>query len=213
MPTLSSRTLMTTSLLLSVCLLLLLAPVSALAEGFQITPFMGYRVGGDFEDAGTGVELSLNEDETYGFIIGRDAAPGTQAEFFYSFQPSRLKTGGAFTPGVLVDLDVEYFHFGARQYWDRGGARTFAVASIGATHFDPHSSNLGSDTRFSMGLGGGVELGAGERFAIRLEGRGFATFLNGDSAIFCGSSGGCAVFVSSEVLWQFETLAGVTFKF
>ncbi|MCK5351520.1 hypothetical protein KAJ77_03025 [bacterium] len=192
--------------------LMLISPQAASAEGVQITPFLGYSVGGEFEDYFTGTKLSLSEDETYGFIISKDTAPGTQAEFFYSYQPSSLSASGAFTPGVEVDVDVEYFHIGGRQYLGEGTAKPFVVGSLGATHFDPHSSRLESETRFSIGLGGGVELGASERIGIRLEGRGFATFFDSDGAVFCGPIG-CTVAVASQVLWQFEVLAGVTFKF
>ncbi len=210
--TLSARISLTTILFLSACLVFLLAPTSASAEGFQITPFLGYSIGGEFEDYFTGTELSLSEDETYGIIISRDTAPGTQAEFFYSFQPSSLTANGAVTPGVLTDVDVEYFHIGGRQYLGEGTAKPFVVGSLGATHFDPHSSSLGSETRFSIGLGGGVELGASDRIGIRLEGRGFATFLDSGGAVFCGPVG-CSVAVASQILWQFEVGAGVTFKF
>jgi len=208
-----SRFFLTTALFLFICLLLIQTPAPTLAEGFQITPFLGYRVGGDFEDGVTGAELSLSEEETYGIIIGRDTAPGQQAEFFYSFQPSRLTAGGIFTPGVLADVDVEYFHIGGRQYWELGSTKPFVVGSVGATHFAPHSSSLGSETRFSIGFGGGLELVASERVAIRLEGRGFATFFNSDGAVLCDSSGGCIVLVASDVIWQFEVGAGVSFKF
>lgn len=192
---------------------LLLSPADILAESFQLTPFMGYRVGGRFEDAGTGVELDLAEEETYGIIIDKDIDPGKQYEFFYSFQPSKLKTGGAFTPGVLADVDVEYFHIGGRNYWDKGATRTFVVGTVGATHFDPHSSSLSSETRFSISLGGGVEVGTSERIAVRLEARGFATFLDSEGAIFCDSTSGCTVLVTSDLLLQFEVGAGVSFKF
>jgi opacity protein-like surface antigen len=192
---------------------LLFAPATTLAEGFQITPFLGYRMGGHFEDAGTGVELDLDEAETYGIVLGKDIGPGKQYEFFYSFQPSRLTAGGIVTPGVLADVDVEYFHIGGRNYWENGAMRPFVTGGLGATPFDPQSSSLGSETRFSISLGGGVEIGAGERIGIRLEGRGFATFLDSEGAVFCDSSGGCVVLVASDLLWQFEVGAGVTFKF
>ena len=191
----------------------LFVPAPSTAEGFQITPFMGYRVGGGFEDAGTGERLDLSEEETYGIIIGKDISPGKQYEFFYSYQPSRLTAGGVVTPGVLTDVDVEYFHIGGRNYWDKGRARTFVAGGVGATHFDPHASNMRSETRFSISLGGGVELGASERVAIRLEGRGFGTFLNSSGAIFCSSSSGCEIYINSDLLWQFEFGAGVAFKF
>ena len=193
-------------------LLFLFVPGTVTAEGFQITPFMGYRAGGGFEDAVTGETLDLSEEGTYGLIIGMDMSPGKQYEFFYSFQPSRLTAGGVVTPVVLTDVDVEYFHIGGRNYWDRGAARTFITGGIGATHFDPHSSSLRSETRFSLSLGGGVELGASERVSLRMEGRGFATLFNSSGAIFCGSSSGCEVFISSDVLLQFEVGAGISLK-
>ena len=198
--------------IVTVCLTSLSISSGALAEGFQITPFLGYRVGGHLEDAGTGEELNLSESETYGVIIGKDTGPETQIEFYYSFQPSSLTANGT-TTGVLTDVDVEYFHVSGLRYMGEGTARPFVVGSLGATHFNPHLSTLGSDTRFSMGLGGGVELGVSERIAIRLEGRGFATFFNSSGAVFCDSSSGCSVFVASNLLLQFEVGAGVAFKF
>jgi len=209
----SFRLILTISLFLISCLLLALAPASVSAEGFRITPFLGYRAGGDFEDGGTGAVLSLSEEETYGIILNKETKPGFDAEFYYSFQPAHLIAGGAVTPGVLAEVDVEYFHLGGRQYWDKGAIRTFVVASAGATHFSSDASNLESDTRFSIGLGGGVELGGEGRIGLRLEGRGFATFFNENSGILCGSQGGCVILMESNFFLQYEVGAGVTFKF
>jgi len=192
---------------------ILLAPLTASAEGFQITPFMGYRMGGQFEEDGTGVELDLAEEETYGIVIGMDVSPGKQYEFFYSYQSSRLTSGGTVDPSALTDMDVEYFHIGGRDYWDSGAVRTFVVGAVGATHFDLHSSSLSAETRFSISAGGGVELAVSERVGIRLEGRGFATLFDGEGSFFCDSSSGCVILVSSNVFLQFEVAAGLTFKF
>jgi hypothetical protein len=190
-----------------------LAPAPVWAGSFAITPFTGYRVGGDFKDGDTGEELSLSEEETYGIILSLENDPGLQSEFYYSFQPSRLTGKGGVSPQVLVDMDVEYFHLCGRQYWERGATRPFVVASAGATHFSPRSPSLESDTRFSVGIGGGVELGGEGRIGLRLEGRGFATFFSDESAIFCSSQSGCAVFAQGSLLFQFEVGAGVSFKF
>jgi opacity protein-like surface antigen len=197
---------------LSLCLLIL-APPDAVAEGFQITPFMGYRMGGQFEEEGTGVELDLSEEETYGIVIDMDVSPGKQYEFFYSYQSSRLTSGGTVDPNALIDMDVEYFQFGGRDYWDKGAVRTFIVGSVGATHFDLHLPGLSAETRFSISAGGGVELAISELVGIRLEGRGFATFFDGEGAFFCDPSSACVILVSTEVFLQFEVGAGLTFKF
>jgi hypothetical protein len=84
-------------------------PAGAVAEGLRVTPYLGYRVGGEFEDVFTGTTLKLNEGESYGLIIGKDDGSSKQFEFLYSLQPTKLTAGGPVTPGVLVDVDVENY--------------------------------------------------------------------------------------------------------
>ncbi len=56
-----------------------------------------------------------------------------------------------------------------------------------------------------------------QRFAVRLEARGFVTFVNSDSAFFCASGasigGACAIQAKTDAFFQYELLAGATFKF
>ncbi len=84
---------------------------------------------------------------------------------------------------------------------------------VGVTRVDPDKSGLSSETRFALGAATGVDYPLGKRIAFRLEGRGIATFIDTDSGIFCGSNGGCAAVTRSDVLWQFEAIAGLTFRF
>ena len=200
-------------ILLTACLIVSLGASPVQAEGFQITPFAGYRSGGEFEDAVTGTKLSISEGETVGLIINKDYASDTQIELYYSHQPTRLTTGGPVTPGALLNLDVDYYHVGGRVNRDSERTRAFIVGTLGATHFNPTSGSFESRTRFSLSIGGGVEFKATERLGFRFEGRGFATFLNSDGAFFCDSSSNCIVFVSTDILWQFEAGAGVVFNF
>jgi len=88
----------------------------------------------------------------------------------------------------------------------------FISRMIGATRFDPSSSSLSSETRFALGFGGGVDHRISDNLGFRFEGRGIATFLDSDGAIFCGPSGGCLIFTESSVLWQFEVVAGLSFR-
>ena len=52
---------------------LFVVPTGAVAEGLLFTPYLGYRVGGDFTDFNTNVELELAESESYGLIFGKDS--------------------------------------------------------------------------------------------------------------------------------------------
>jgi len=200
------------SFLLYALLPFILIPTGAVAEGLMITPYVGYRVGGDFTDINTDAELELADSESYGLIIGKDNGTSDQTEFIYSIQPTKLRASGPVTSGVLVDLDVENYMLAGKKILNKESG-TFMSGMIGATRFDPSSSKLNSETHFALGIGGGIDHRISDRLGFRLEGRGIATFLDSDGAIFCGSNGGCLVFTESNVLWQFEVVAGLTFRF
>lgn len=181
------------------------------AKGLEITPFGGYRMGGDFE-LDTGESLRLDDSGSYGIIIGTDYRENTQLEFLYSHQKSALKMQEGTSPNEpLFDLGVDYFQLGGTYLWDYDRLVPFLSGGLGATYFNPDDSSYSSLTKFSMSLGGGVKLFATEHIGLRLEGRGYATFMNSGGAVFC--SGGCQVYVTSDVWLQFEVLAGVIFKF
>ncbi len=187
-------------------------PTVVAAEDLMFTPYLGYRVGGDFRDVSTDTELKLGESESYGLIIGKDSGSGDTFEFIYSIQPTKLKASGPVTSGLLGDLDVENFLIAGKRTLNKESG-TFVSGLVGATRFDPNSASLDSETRFSLGLGGGIDYRINKRLGLRLEGRGIATFFNSDSAVFCGSDGGCLVYIESNVLWQFELVTGFTFRF
>jgi hypothetical protein len=186
-------------------------PTGAVAEGLTITPYAGYRVGGDFIDYNTNIELELAESESYGLIIGKDNGTSDQTEFIYSVQPTKLTALGIVTPGVLVDVDVENFLFAGKKILNKESG-TFMSGMIGATRFDPKSSLLDSETRLALGIGGGIDHSISKRIGFRIEGRGIVTLLNTNGGVFCGG-GGCLVYTDSNALFQFELLAGLTFKF
>jgi len=198
----------TPALMLTALVSLYLLPASAL--GFGITPFTGYRFGGEFDDI-NGTTLKLSEEQTYGIIFDRQLASGDIMEFYYSRQPSSLLASGPVTPGALIDIDVEYFHLGGK-YPIKSNAGAFYLGSVGLTRFGPGVDGLGAETNFSIGLGVGMETVADKRVGFRLEGRGFGTFIDSSGGIFCGG-GGCIVVTESQMLWQFEVNAGITFRF
>jgi len=208
-----SRVVFAVSLLI-LPLVFLASPGVLRAEGLEVTPFGGYRMGGDFK-LDTGESLRVDDSGSYGFIVGADYREDTQLEFLYSHQKAALKRNDGILSGeTLFDLGVDYFQIGGTYLWDYDRVKPFLSGGLGATYFNPDGSDYSSLTKFSMSLGGGVKLFATEHFGLRLEGRGYATFMNSGGAIFCGSDpGGCQVFVTSDVWLQFEALAGVIFKF
>ena len=167
---------------------------------------------GNFTDISTGIELELAESDSYGLIVGKDSNTSDQLEFIYSLQPTNLKANGAVSPVVLVDVDVENFLVAGKKVLNKNSG-TFVSGLVGVTRFDPGSSSLNPETRFALGVGGGVDYRISKQVGFRLEGRGIATFLDSNGAVLCGSNGGCLVFAESNLLWQFEFVTGFTIRF
>ena len=200
------------ALMLLPCLLL---PAAVNAEEkpaldqIRITPFLGYRVGGEFEDV-FGTTLELDEAQSYGLIFSKGAEDAL--EFSISVQPTTLSASGNVPSTELFDVDVYNYLLGGKKILNResGG---FVSGMVGVTHFDPDKSGLSSETRFALGVGGGIDYPIANNLSFRLEGRGIGTFLNSSGGIFCGSNSGCALYADSSLLLQFEIISGLTFRF
>ena len=191
----------------------LVMPGVALAEegDIVITPYWGYRTGGGFEDWYTGAKVDVDESQSYGLIIGKDNGAKTHFEFIYGIQPTKLEASRFADPALSTDIDIENFMLAGKKIMNPESG-LFVLGMVGATRFDPHSADLKSETRFALGAGGGIEKPFGKRLGLRLEIRAIANILGSSGSIFCGG-GGCAVGASGYALWQFEALAGLSFKF
>ena len=202
-----------TVVVLSTLLAVSPAAIAQSAGKFQITTHLGYRMGGEFEDYASGRKLNVSDDQSYGFSIESIAGPsGIEYGLFYSLQQTQLETGGL-SPSINVDtLDVEYIHLrGKRRMSNNSGL--YSVGSLGVTRFDPDAPALSSESRFSLGAGGGIEKPLSPRISLQLEGRGFATFFDSSGALFCSSQGSCSVTVAGSIFLQFEVAAALVFRF
>ncbi len=181
---------------------------------YELTPFIGYRMGGDFDIANTNPRQRANLDDHGSFALAFDLRRDevSQYEVLYARQESRLELDSPLAP---LDVNVEYLHLGGTLGVDEEMLlRPYIVGTLGITRFKLQSGT--DDTRFSFSLGGGVRVPVTPRFNIRLEGRGFLTLIDTDSAIFCasGSFGGvCSIRAKGSTFFQFELMAGAAFSF
>ena len=192
-----------------------LFPGEAGAEwGLEITPYVGYAIGGSFTDNATGADLDVQEGGSYGLVLDLPDTPETQYELFYGLQRTKVTGGGTFGGETLFDLDIHYLHLGGTYLFTGEKVRPFLSGGLGATHFVPHGSGLDRNTYFSVSLGGGVKIPISGHVGLRFEGRGFMTILPDSTEIFCVSSGGaaCNVKVQGDVLGQVLLMAGITFS-
>jgi len=205
------------------CLLiaaLLLAPALAPAQDspgrFEITPYAGYRFGGTFEEADGDREAELSDHASAGLILNLREGPSTQWELLYAHQSTEadVRAFDFGTPAIDVDLDI--LQIGGTYLGDGERARPYMAATIGGTRISPTLSDVDGDTFWSFSIGAGLQVFPAERIGLRLEARAFGTLLDSDTDLFCesGPAGGlCAVAIEGQMLWQFETFAGMVIRF
>jgi len=185
----------------------------ALPLKYSVTPFGGYRFGGRFAIGDTNSHDTARNHLSYGAAFDVATDETAQYELFYSRQSTSL-SGPSPAPSNTV---IEYLHIGGTvglTDWQR--VQPYFLGTLGATRFSPDSP-LGSDRiYFSLSFGGGVRLPFNDHLALRLEARGFATFFNTNTNVFCrsGQAGGvCLLRGSGSTFFQGETLAGLAYTF
>lgn len=115
-------------------LLLILVPTPVWADrGVELTPFAGFRFGGSFEDNTTGLNLDVDEGESFGVILDVRATPETEYELFYSFQKTELQGKGLFAGQSLFDLDIHYLHIGGTYLFPGERVHPFVSGGLGLT--------------------------------------------------------------------------------
>ena len=182
---------------------------------FELTAYGGYRFGGTFEDVTTDEEIDLDDDAGFGLIANLRESSNTQWELIYSRQQTSADLSALSQPQSTIDVRLQSLQVGGTYLGEGERARPYLAATIGGTHVEPDSLFDG-DTFWSFSIGGGLQVAPSNRIGLRLEARVWGTLVDSDSSLFCesGAQGGlCAIETDSRMLWQFETFAGVVFRF
>lgn len=199
-------------------LMLLATSVTAAAQGepdgyknWEITPFIGYMGGGEFEDPATNTDRDLDEDNDFGVIFNAAVDQWRHYELIYARQSTQI--GGA-SP---FDLDVQYLQIGGTvSSQDAERVIPYFGITVGAARFSPDQSGLDDETKFAFTVGTGVKVPITEHLGVRLDARAFVSLLDSDGNIFCVSSNGagaCAIRTKSDTFLQYHAALGVTFAF
>lgn len=201
------------SLVLAACLL----PMVAQA-GVELTPFAGFRLGGDFEvrSAGTSTTEDLTFDDTrsLGLTLNVDLAePGKQLELYFARQETQVHSSEAlFTPpATALDVVIVQLQFGGLYFPEGGTTGPFVSGVAGLTRLEPKPDGLRNHNRASISLGGGYKLPLNRNLLMRFDLRGIYTALDNGASVFC--SGGCTAVFESSGFIQVEASAGLTLRF
>jgi opacity protein-like surface antigen len=181
---------------------------------FEIAPFAGYRGGGRFDVRNSKQNIDVDPDNSMSLVLGWKISPGEQYELLYSRQESSLESNSPFGP---VDLNIEYLQIGGSVITnDERRVLPYITGGLGVTRFSPDMPSVNDEVHFSLNFGGGLRMPFNDHFSLRLEARGYVTFVDTNTAIFCvsGSNGGlCNVRGRGNAFFQYDAMLGAAFTF
>jgi hypothetical protein len=195
---------------------LLAVPAIARAQTpVEITPFGGYRFGGDFFELITGEPVDLDGAPAFGVAVDvpiRDPH-GYQIEGLFSHEQADLTVHRQpFGPATIAHVTVDHWMGGGLQEFGDARVRPFLTGMLGLTRYAGEGD---SEIRFALSAGGGVKLFPTKHVGLRLDGRLFATFVEADLGFLaCNSfNGTCVIAFRTDVVFQAEFTAGAVLKF
>ncbi|MCF1429135.1 MAG: porin family protein [Shewanella sp.] len=186
------------------------------AEDYFVTPVGGYSFGASklkvSQDSNDQKDyFSISEDANYGVMMGVTTRDPGDVYLLYSHQSATLGSGGLFADKTIAGLAVDYLHLGGTLYFPNGNWEPYVTTTVGLTQLRP-DGGLGTETRFSMGLGVGGMYRISKNLALMAEVRGFATFMDTDGYIFCGDKR-CVWILEASTLVQGQANLGIQFRF
>ncbi|WP_057832547.1 outer membrane protein [Colwellia sp. TT2012] len=183
------------------------------ALDFEITPLIGYRFGGSFDTSKEKEHhrIELSEETSYGLLTAWSFDRERQGEFLISHYNTSFSQSDGFSASN-TELTITYAHIGGNVPISDGFMPFYITGGLGLTHFAPKDEQLSNETRFSINIGLATKFELSEHISLRLDSRIYGTFFNSASAIFCEQDT-CAIYISSDIWFQSEVSAGLTYHF
>jgi hypothetical protein len=184
------------------------------ARAVDIVPFAGFRFGGIVGTQQTSTtagpkSVSLDASLSYGGVIDIPVSDPYAVELYYSRQPTKLSSDTA-VPNRDVTMSVLHLGVVDTVSTDTEQLSWLLIGSVGATQLS--ASGGGSETRPSIGIGGGVVWMATDHFGVRGDLRALLTFSGGGgSTVNCG--GGCVASFHGNLVAQGEASIGIVARF
>ena len=154
-------------------------------------------------------ELDIRDGFTWGVQAAHFFTPQWGAEVLWTQQSSALRIGTDAGSADLFTMTIRQLHGNVVRHFGGGEARLrlFAFAGLGATFFS--ADDLESETKFSLGLGGGVKYFPWKAVGFRGHFRYKPTMLDDeDAGRFCDPFGFC-----QGSLQQIEFAGGAVVRF
>jgi hypothetical protein len=179
-------------LLLALAAIALAAPAQAqrLRPNVEISPFAGYRWGGELEASDNALfdrDVDVDESAVAGLRVEIAITDNFGVEVQASRQPTEFTTGGDDLFGDdrgLVDVNIDTLQVGLVFQGGSGQVRPYGVIALGGTRLDPDVAGVSSEERLSGSAGGGVKVFVNRTLGFRFEARGYWTDTEDDEDDF-----------------------------
>ncbi len=184
----------------------------------ELTVFGGYRFGGSINVLDSDATYEVQDSSSFGLIWNHRHQANTQWELFFSQQQTEVELSDPMIADPIVDVELYTLQLGGTYLWEGEAVRPYLVMTLGGTHIksNPDNGNGDSDTFFSGSMGVGFKMQPTKRLGLRLEARAHGVLMRDSTKLFCQTGPNnnvCAVELQGDWLGQFETFAGIVFRF
>jgi opacity protein-like surface antigen len=193
-----------------IVIMALVCVAPARAQSWELSAFTGFTLPVELENATRGVDsTSVDGGFTWQVQSGKMLTSrwGVEAIFSQQFSSYDLEVDGV--SATLFNMTVMQVHGNVVYDFGRSGSRIhpFAFGGMGSAFFQ--AKDIPTESKFSIGLGGGVKMFPWNGIGLRVHARYLPTFLNDEGAReFCDPFGFC-----QSMLRQLEVAGGITFRF
>jgi len=196
------------ALVLAAGLSLMASP--ARAGGIEITPMLGFRDGGFFQEQRTDERYEFDGDVAGGLLLAFDLDGSSFLEISFMRQQTVLAPAKLPSSLPIFDIDIDDVQVGGHYMFGEGRANPFIRATLGITRLDPTSPDTDDEYQFSFAVGGGVKVHFNKHLGMRFDARLLGTTLT-SSKIFC--IGDACLDPKGTVFFQGEVTGGMIFSF
>lgn len=192
---------------------LMAGPALAQQPDSEFTIFAAQRFGGEISVEESDAVYEAEDSAAFGLIWNTQHQANTQWEVYFSQQQTEMELSDPLLAEPPVDIDLYTLQLGGTYLLNENSVQPYIAMTLGGTHA---RSDVDSDTFFSGSIGLGIKLRPDERIGFRLEARVHGVLVRDDTKFLCQSGPNqnfCAVAVEGDMFAQFETFAGLTFRF
>lgn len=165
--------------ILLIALAALAAPALAQDTRVELSPFAGYRWGGELEAGDNALfdqDVDVDESAVFGLRLGIAITDEVHFELLASRQPTQFTTGDGDLFGDdadLLDVNIDTLQAGLLFQGGAGQVHPFGVVALGMSRLDPDLPGVSDEERLSASAGGGVKVFVNRHLGFRFEARAY----------------------------------------